>query len=59
MVHDIAQEGWTKNPEDLMTAVLRAWDNVNLDSFRELVRSYRQRLMAIHSVDGDRHPTYA
>ena len=59
MVLDIAQGGWPKNPEDLMAAVLRAWDNVSIDSFRELVRSYRQRLEAIHSVGGDRHPTYA
>ena len=59
MVQDIAKGGWPKTPEDLMDAVLRAWDNVSLDSFRELVRSYRQRLMAIHSRDGDRHPCCA
>ena len=59
MVHSIAKGGWPKNPEDLMTAVECAWDEVSLDSFRELVRSYRQRLLAIHSVHGDRHPTYA
>ena len=59
MVQDIAKGGWPKTTEDLMDAVVRAWDNVSIDSFRELVRSYRQRLMAIHSRDGDRHPCYA
>ena len=32
---------------------------VPLESFRELVRSYRVRLQAINSVDGDRHPQFA
>ena len=45
--------------EDLMKAVLRAWDNVKIESFIELVRSYKQRLLAIVSVDGDRHPSFA
>ena len=42
-----------------MDVIVLVWDNVSIDSFRELVRSYRQRLMAIHSRDGDRHPCYA
>ena len=61
MCHDISRMsgGWPNNPEDLKDAVLRAWDNVSMDSFLELVRSYRQRLLAIVSVGGDRHPAYA
>ena len=51
--------GWPTNPEDLKQKVLRAWDAVPLSSFRELLRSYRIRLTAIHSVDGDRHPAFA
>ena len=48
MVQDIAKGGWPKTTEDLMDAVVRAWDNVSIDAFRELVRSHRQRLKAIH-----------
>ena len=59
MTLDIAKGGWPKNNKDLMAAVLRAWDNVKMESFLELVRSYKQRLMAILSVKGDRHPSYA
>ena len=61
MVVDIAntEGGWSRNPEDLMAAVLRVWDNVSIESFRELVRSYRHRLLAIKSVGGDRHPSFA
>ena len=51
--------GWPTNPEELKVKVLAAWEAVPLDSFRELLRSYRVRLMAIHSVDGDRHPDFA
>ena len=51
--------GWPARPEDLKTKVLEAWDEIPLESFRELVRSYRVRLEAIHSVDGDRHPQFA
>ena len=51
--------GWPANPEDLKVKVLAAWDAVPLASFRELLRSYRVRLQAIHSVDGDRHPQFA
>ena len=51
--------GWPGRPEDLKVKVLEAWDAVPLESFRELVRSYRVRLLAIHSVDGDRHPQFA
>ena len=51
--------GWPANPADLKVKVLEAWDAVPLASFQELLRSYRFRLMAIHSVDGDRHPQFA
>ena len=51
--------GWPAEPESLKQKVLEAWDAVPLESFRELLRSYRYRLMAIHSVDGDRHPQFA
>lgn len=51
--------GWPARPEDLKAKVMEAWDAVPLSSFRELVRSYRVRLQAIHSVDGDRHPQFA
>ena len=50
--------GWPTEPETLKTKVLQAWDAVPLDSFREFLRSYRVRLMAIHSVDGGRHPDF-
>ena len=51
--------GWPSNPELLKVRVLAAWDAIPMESFRELVRSYRVRLQAIHSVDGDRHPQFA
>ena len=51
--------GWPNNIDDLKDAVLKAWDNVSVDSFIELVKSYRQRLIAILSVKGDRHPSFA
>ena len=51
--------GWPKRPEELKAKVLQAWDAVPLESFRELVRSYRIRLEAVHSVNGDRHPQFA
>ena len=54
-----SDSGWPANPEDLKAQVLAAWDAVPLESFRELVRSYRVRLQVIHSVDGDRHPQFA
>ena len=54
-----SDEGWPKEAEALKTKVLQAWDAVPLESFRELVRSYRVRLQAIFSVDGDRHPQFA
>ena len=52
-------DGWPRDPETLKQRVLEAWDAVPLESFRELVRSYRVRLMAIHSVKDDRHPQFA
>ena len=52
-------DGWPQDPETLKQRVLEAWDAVSLESFRELLRSYRVRLMAIHSVNGDRHPQFA
>ena len=47
MVEDICsrQGDWTKNPDDLKVFVLEAWNNVSLDSFKELVRSYKHRLL--------------
>lgn len=51
--------GWPAGPQALKQKVLEAWDAVPMDSFRELLRSYRIRLEAIHSVDGDRHPQFA
>ena len=51
--------GWPKDAPDLKQKVLEVWDAVSLESFRELVRSYRVRLEAIHSVHGDRHPQFA
>ena len=51
--------GWPANPERLKERVLEAWDAIPLESFRELVRSYRVRLQAILSVHGDRHPQFA
>ena len=51
--------GWPAEAEALKIKVLEAWDAIPLESFRELVRSYRVRLQAIHSVDGDRHPQFA
>ena len=54
-----SDDGWPSRAEDLKTKVLEAWDAIPLESFRELIRSYRIRLEAIHSVDGDRHPQFA
>ena len=51
--------GWPSNPEDLKAAVIKAWDDIPLEKFRELVKSYRVRLLAIHSRGGDRHPQFA
>ena len=51
--------GWPKEAATLKQKVLDAWDAIPLQSFRELVRSYRVRLQAIHSVDGNRHPQFA
>ena len=52
-------DGWPNEPQVLKQRVLEAWDAVPLESFRELVRSYRFRLQTIHSVEGDRHPQFA
>ena len=51
--------GWPTEPETLKVKVLAAWDAVPMERFREMLRSYRWRLMAIHSRDGDRHPNFA
>ena len=51
--------GWPRTAPALKQKVLEAWETIPLESFRELVRSYRVRLQAIHSVDGDRHPQFA
>ena len=50
---------WPRDPETLKQRVIEAWDAIPIESFRELVRSYRVRLEAIHSVNGDRHPQFA
>ena len=54
-----SDDGWPSTPETLKARVLQAWDDIPLESFRELMRSYRIRLEAIHSVDGNRHPQFA
>ena len=61
MVEDICRRegGWPKNLEDLKQAIIEAWDNVSIESFRELVRSYKHRLFAIQSVQGGRHPQFS
>jgi len=51
--------GWPSDPEGLKEKVMWAWDQVTLESFRSLCRSYRIRCEAILSVDGDRHPNFA
>ena len=51
--------GWPATAELLKARVLEAWDNIPLQSFRQLVCSYRVRLQAILSVNGDRHPQFA
>ena len=53
-----SDDGWPTTAEALKARVLEAWDAIPLESFRELVRSYRVRLQAIHSVRGDRHPQF-
>ena len=54
-----SDNGWPSDPEILKQRVLEAWDAIPLESFRELARSYRFRLMAIHSSNGGRHPQFA
>ena len=54
-----SDEGWPSDQETLKTWVVAAWDAIPIESFRELCRSYRIRLQAIHSVDGGRHPQFA
>ena len=54
-----SDDGWPSDPEELKEKVLWAWDQVTLESFRSLCRSYRIRLEAILSVNGDRHPNFA
>ena len=48
--------GWPSNPEELKVRVLAAWDAIPLESFRELVRSYRIRLEAILPFGGRGSP---
>ena len=52
-------DDWPRDAEALKARVLRAWDDIPIESFRELVRSYRVRLQAIASVGGNRHPQFA
>ena len=51
--------GWPSDPQTLKARVLQAWKDIPLSSFKELIKSYRVRLEAIHSVDGNRHPQFA
>ena len=51
--------GWPADAPALKQKVMESWDAIPLESFRELVRSYRVRLQSIYSVDGDRHPQFA
>ena len=51
--------GWPRDSHTLKSRVLQAWDDIPLSSFKELLRSYRIRLEAISSVNGDRHPQFA
>ena len=53
------RDGWPRDPETLKQRVLEAWDAVSLESFRKFIRGYRLRLLAIHSVQGGRHPNFA
>jgi len=59
MVKSIARTGWPTSPDALKAAVLQAWDDVSLESIRQLMMSYRIRLMCIESTGGDRHPDFA
>ena len=54
-----SDDGWPSDPQTLKARVLQAWEDIPLSSFKELLRSYRVRLEAIHSVDGNRHPQFA
>ena len=58
LVYD-SDGGWPEDAEALKAKVLAAWDAIPLESFKELARSYRVHLQAIHSVGGDRHPQFA
>ena len=51
--------GWPRRPEDLRVALADVWEEISLESFRELVLGYRARLMCVLSVKGDRHPQFA
>ena len=51
--------GWPSNPQDIKARVLQAWDDIPIESFRDLIRSYRVRLVGIYTRDGDRHPHFA
>ena len=51
--------GWPKRPEELREAAVQAWDEISLESFRELILGYRARLKCVLSVGGDRHPQFA
>ena len=51
--------GWPKRPEELREAAVQAWNEISLESFRELILGYRARLRCVLSVGGDRHPQFA
>ena len=51
--------GWPKTPQALRDATVEAWNEISLESFRELILGYRTRLRCVLSVNGDRHPQFA
>ncbi len=59
MIRSIERNGWPTNPDALKEAVVQAWNDVSLDSIRQLMVGYRIRLMCIESAGGDRHPDFA
>lgn len=59
MVRKLSLRGWPRRPDDLRASLEEVWEEISLESFRELVLGYRARLMCVISVKGDRHPQFA
>ena len=59
LVKKLSTRGWPRRPDALRTALMEAWDEISIESFRELVLGYQSRLMCVLSVGGDRHPQFA